>query len=168
MKPRTAFTLVEILIVVIILAIIAAIVIPRFSNVSASARASMMADDLRVMRCQLNVFKAQHRGVSAGYPNCDTSQAPTEAAFVAHITMVSNENGQTAAIGTPGYEYGPYMREVPPNPLNGKCTVEVIADDANMPSAGDDSHGWIYQPSTLTFLADSAGADEYGQAYINY
>ena len=81
-----AFTLVEILIVVIILGILAAIVIPQFSNATQNARASMLADNLRIMRTQVMVFKAQHNSVSPGYPGGDSSQPPTQTDFVAHQT----------------------------------------------------------------------------------
>lgn len=162
------FTLVEILIVVVILAILAAIVLPQMSNASATAKASMLADDLRVMRTQILVFKSQHNGIAPGYPGCDFSQAPTESAFVSAITMASKVDGETAAPGTTGYNYGPYMREVPPNPVNGKSTVLIIADNAAFPTVADNSYGWIYQPSTLTFRADSTGADDVGKSYFSY
>ena len=168
MRPRTGFTLVEILIVVVILAILAVVALPKFSNASASARAVMLKDDLRLMRSQLMVFKAQHRGVSAGYPNCDPAQSPTEAALAAHITLASDAEGETAPIGTLGYRYGPYMRAMPENPVNGKTSVLLIADGAEFPNAPQDQHGWIYQPSTLTFKADISGTDESGQAFFDY
>ena len=168
MRPRTGFTLVEILIVVVILGILAVIVLPEFSNASATTRAVMLRDDLRLMRSQLVVFKAQHRGVSAGYPNGDTSQAPSELVLAAHVTQSSNDAGQTAALGTPGYRYGPYIREMPENPINGKRTVLMVADGAQFPDTPQDQYGWVYQPSTLTFKADSAGADEDGTAFFEY
>jgi len=168
MRFRKAFTLVEILIVVLILGILAAIVLPRFSNASATARASMLADDLRVIRMQLQVYKSQHVDVPAGYPDGDRTAAPTEAAFVAQMTMASKADGSTAAPGTAGYRYGPYLREVPTNPLNGKNTVQVIDNGGAFPAAGDDSHGWIYQPQHLLFHADSPGQDDKGKAYFEY
>ena len=122
---RGGFTLVEILIVVVILGIIAAIALPRFSNAATRARASMLSDDLRVIRTQLTVFKAQHRDVAPGYPDGDTSEQPTQAAFIAHMTQSSNPEGETASPGTAGYDYGPYLREVPVNPLNSKSTVQI-------------------------------------------
>jgi len=167
MYAKRAFTLVEILIVVVILGIIAAVALPRFSNASAEARASMLMDDLRVMRCQISVFKAQHLGVPPGHPDCDPSQPATEEAFTEHMTMASTAEGETAAPGTAGFRYGPYMREVPPNPVNGKNTLEIIGADEEVPAA-DDSHGYIYQPSTLTFKADSVGADKHGKAFWDY
>ena len=165
---RTAFTLVEILIVVVILGILAAIVVPRFSNASAIARGSMVADDLRVIRTQLTVYQAQHWGVSAGYPSGDTSQVPTFVAFVAQMTKASTVAGATAEPGTAGYNYGPYLREIPTNPINGKNTVDIVADGQDFPGAARDTHGWIYQPSTNLLKADCAGSDESGKAYFNY
>jgi prepilin-type N-terminal cleavage/methylation domain-containing protein len=167
-KHRRGFSLVEILIVVVILAILAVIVLPEFSSASASARASMLMDDLRLMRSQIVVFKAQHRGVSPGYPNCDTGQLPTAEALADHITKSSNEGGETAEPGTPGYRYGPYMRQFPQNPVNGRTTVRMIADGAQFPNAPQDQYGWIYQAETLIFKADSTGTDEQGRSYFDY
>jgi general secretion pathway protein G len=162
-----AFTLVEILVVVIILGILAAIVVPKYSNSAATARASMLADDLRLMRTQIAVFAGQHY-VPPGYPNCDPAATPTEDSFVAYITKASKITGETAEPGTPGFAFGPYMRVIPPNPVNGKTTVQVIPDDGTVPAAADDTHGWIYQPATLTFNADCKGQDESGVAYFDY
>jgi len=168
MQRPNGFTLVEILIVVVLLAIIAAVALPQFSNASVKARESMLADDLRLMRTQLTVWKGQHRGVSPGYPNGDTTQAPTEEALVAHITMSSNEAGATAPKGTAGYRFGPYMSLIPESPVNGKTTIRVIADGGDPPTSPSDQYGWIYHPLTLTFKADSSGTDEGGRAYFDY
>jgi prepilin-type N-terminal cleavage/methylation domain-containing protein len=167
-EKASAFTLVEILIVVVILGIIAAIALPRFSNASAMARSNMLADDLRLLRMQISVFKGQHAGVAPGYPGGDTTAAPTEKAFIAHLTQSSNAAGETRPPNTPGYRYGPYFREIPDNPVNGKSTVQIIADGEDFPAQADDSHGYIYQPSTLTLKADSTGQDEGGTSYYDY
>jgi general secretion pathway protein G len=162
------FTLVEILIVVIILGILAAIVIPQFSNATASARASMLGDDLRLMRTQVMVFKGQHNSISPGYPGGDASKPPTEAAFGDHITLASNATCETAAPGTSGYPYGPYMSQMPENPINGKRSVQVLGDAATFPSSPGNVYGWIYQPSTLLFRSDAIGSDETGRPYFDY
>jgi len=172
-KPRTislrkAFTLVETLIVVLLLGILAAIVLPRFSNASAVARGSMLADDLRVIRMQLGVYKSQHLDVPPGYPDGDPTKAPTEEAFVLHMTKASNAQGQTNEPGTPGFDYGPYLREIPPNPINGKNSVQVMGDDEQFPVEGDDSHGWVYQPAAMLFKGDCPGADDKGKSYFDY
>ncbi|RPI64115.1 MAG: prepilin-type N-terminal cleavage/methylation domain-containing protein [Planctomycetaceae bacterium] len=154
-----AFTLVEILIVVIILGILAAIIVPKFSTASATARASMMADDLRLMRTQIAVFKSQHTDVPPGYVGLVIGATADEPTFIQHMTTV------TTCVGR---NFGPYLREMPVNPINNKSTIEIIADGTTFPVAGDNSHGWIYQPSTMTFKADSPGADDSNKAFIDY
>lgn len=168
MKHRTGFTLVEILIVVVILAIIAAVALPRFSNASAMARASMLADDLRILRMQLEVYRGQHNGIPPGYPDGNRADAPTVEALVAQLTSTTNQIGQVGAAGTPGFRYGPYLREMPVNPLNNKTTVQLLADGENMPAEGDDSHGWLYKPATMEVRADSPGEDDVGRKYAGY
>ncbi len=174
MGPNKAFTLVEILIVVLILGIVAAVALPKFSNATTQARVSMLADDLRILRTQIAVFKGQHRGVAPGYPACNPGNAPSEDAFIDHLTRSSNVDGETAAPGTDGYRFGPYLREIPENPLNGKTSVQIVSDDQDMPAEGampeaaDDSHGWIYKPSALSFRADSTGVDTDGKSYYDY
>lgn len=168
MVRRQAFTLVEILIVVIILGILAAIVLPKFSNASATARASMLADDLRVIRTQLEVFKSQHNGIPAGYPDGDSSTPPTPTDFVNHMTMNSSAAFALSDQHSEAFPYGPYLREMPTNPVNDKNTVRVLADGEPFPDKGQDLDGWIYQPSTMRFAADSSGEDDQQRPYIGY
>src|SRR3954465_6599526 len=54
------FTPVEILIVVIILGILAAIVIPQFSNASTDAKKNSLTSQLQTMRSQIELYKLQH------------------------------------------------------------------------------------------------------------
>ena len=57
---KSGFTLVEILIVVIILGILAAIVIPQFANASQDARESALLSQLQTLRSQIELYKLQH------------------------------------------------------------------------------------------------------------
>jgi prepilin-type N-terminal cleavage/methylation domain-containing protein len=168
MTAQKGFTLVEILVVVIILGIMAAMVIPQFSSATESARASMLMDDLRVMRSQLEVFKAQHNGVPPGFPDCDPTKVPTEGVMLEQVTKSSNSAGATAAVNTAGYPYGPYMREVPANPFNGKSSVRVLPASDALPNKPADQYGWIYQPSSMTFKSDCLGTDTNGVPYFDY
>src|SRR5438067_4738754 len=92
-QTRDAFTLIEILIVVIILGVLAAIIVPQFSSASHEARESTLKDCLRYLRTQMVVFKAQHRDVAPGFPNCDPSQTPDQATFLSQMTLCSDELG---------------------------------------------------------------------------
>src|SRR6476620_4427539 len=92
-ERRRAFNLIEILIVITILAIMATIVIPHFSNASVTAKESMLKDELRYLRTQIIVYRAQHKDVSPGYPNGDVAQPATDADFSAQMTRHTDEKG---------------------------------------------------------------------------
>lgn len=168
MKKARAFTLIEILVVVVLLGVLAGVVLPLIAGGAMSARESALASDLQLLRRYVLIYKGQHKEVAPGYPNGDTTVAPTEAAFVEQMTMSSNSSGQTAAVGTPGFERGPYLMRMPVNPLNDLDTLQLLADGANFPANGDDSHGWIYKPATAEIRADCTGANGAGRLYYDY
>ena len=59
-QSRKGFTLIEILIVVIILGILAAIVIPQFTNASKDAKRSSLVTMVQSLRSQVALYKLQH------------------------------------------------------------------------------------------------------------
>ena len=160
------FTLIEILIVVVILGILGAIVLPRFSNASQLARTNTLKDDLRYLRTQLVVFKAQHRDVAPGYANGNVNTSPTEKAFTQQMTGTTNE---FCAVGSASsqYRFGPYLTRMPPNPINNLTTVKMVANGQPMPTP-DGSTGWIYKPSTVEIIPNLSGTDTDGIRYTDY
>jgi general secretion pathway protein G len=168
MPKAKGFTLVEILVVVVLLGILAAIVIPAIASSSTAAKQSSLAVDLQLLRRVVLVYKYQHLEVGPGYPNGQGSGAPTEQAFVEQATMASNNNGQTAAVGTPGFSRGPYLSKIPVNPFNGKNSVQMLGNGENFPANADDSHGWIYKAATSEMQPDNTGTDSGGKRYYDY
>ena len=168
MRKERAFTLVEILIVVVLLGILAVVVLPLLAGSSISAKESALAHDVQMLRRCVLIYKSQHLEVGPGYPNGDTTQYPTKDDFIEQITMSSNSTGETADIGTAGFERGPYLMKIPVNPLNNKSTVQILLDDDDFPANADDSHGWIYKPATSEVRADSGGTDDRGKPYYDY
>jgi len=59
-STRRAFTLIEILVVVVILGILAAMVIPQFTNARVEASASTVKSQLQTIRGQIEVYKVRH------------------------------------------------------------------------------------------------------------
>ena len=168
MKRARAFTLIEILVVVVLLGILAVVVLPLVAGSAISARESALAHDVQMLRRYVLIYTAQHLEIGPGYPDGDTTQDPTEAVFLAQTTLSSNESGQTAPIGTAGFDRGPYLSKIPVNPLNHKNTIQVLTDAEDFPADADDSHGWIYKASTSEVRADNAGTDDGGTRYYDY
>ncbi len=65
-RTNKAFTLVEILIVVVILGILAAIVVPQFTNAANDARGGNLSSQLRTLQNQIELYSAQNNGA---YPD---------------------------------------------------------------------------------------------------
>ena len=168
MRPARAFTLIEILIVVVLLGVLAAIVVPSVGRSSTNARETTLAMDLNLLRRFIPVYTSQHLEVPPGYPDGDRTAAPTAAAFASQATFSSNINGQTAARGTAGFPLGPYISNVPVNPFNKLDAIDVLADGVVFPAAADDLHGWIYRPATGEIRAGNKGADSSGKRYYDY
>lgn len=168
MNRARAFTLVEILIVVVLLGVLAAIVIPAIAGSGTEAKCSAAACDLALLRRFILIYKAHHLEVAPGYPDGNTAVAPAEQAFIDQATLSSNAAGQTAAVGTAGFERGPYMQKIPVNPLNNKSTIQMLANGENFPANADNSHGWIYKAATGRMRADSSGTDRNGNRYYDY
>jgi len=144
MKAKKGFTLVEILIVVVILGILAAIVIPQFSQASTEARESSLISNLQAIRAQIELYKVQHKEV-----------LPTVANFDHLMTSKTDIEGvDWVDVGTSGQCYGPYMRKVPDNPFSNGNTVDGAADD------------WLYAPDpasgSYSFSADDGGTSPDG------
>ena len=62
-QVKRAFTLIEILIVVVILGILAAIVIPQFTDASQQASQSSVVSQLQTLRGQVELFRVRNNGV---------------------------------------------------------------------------------------------------------
>ncbi len=121
MKAKSGFTLVEILIVVVILGILAAIVIPQFTDASTEAKYASLASNLQMLRAQIELYKIQHN-----------DDPPTLALFVDQLTGTTDVNGAVA-----GSDFGPYMRVIPVEPFTNSAVV----------AAAGATVGWCYDPN---------------------
>jgi prepilin-type N-terminal cleavage/methylation domain-containing protein len=100
-RAAGAFTLVEILIVVVIIGILATVVIPQFTSASHQARENTLKDDLRYLRNQVQVYTAQHLDVAPGFPPGNPGGSPSSTYFISQMTQPTNASGATGAGGVP-------------------------------------------------------------------
>ncbi|MCK4873670.1 MAG: type II secretion system protein [Phycisphaerales bacterium] len=97
-RRNQGFTLVEILIVVVILGILAAIVVPQFTNASQSATVASIESQLQTIRGQLELYRIQEAGHA--YPDLVTNQ---------WADLTGNE----------------YLQDDPVNPWTGTSTIAI-------------------------------------------
>lgn len=144
---ESGFTLVELLIVVIILGVLAAIVIPQFSNAAEESKEASVASALRTVRACIERYKLQHNET---WPQDD---------FVDQLIAGTDINGD------PGTDYGPYFRDpFPLNPINQRSDVKI---KNNMPAGPEGDDGWIYAKNSGDFRANVAGTAPSGTDWFD-
>lgn len=159
-RVSKAFTLVEILIVVVILGILAAIVIPQFTNASEEAQSGNVRTQLQTTRSQIELFRVRNNGVSPIIAGAQDASFSDLLCGVNNTFGLADSNSVQIAAGN-GQTQEPYMRTAPVNPRNG---LNSVVDDATPVATAATldavSHavGWFYDPVTGTFAA--AGYDE--------
>jgi len=140
------FTLVEILIVVVILGILAAIVVPQFTNAANEARQGNVETQTSTLENQIELFAAQNNGV---YPTvAELNANPANGSVTGWSVLID----------------GNYIKEAPRNPFAPTAnaytvTVSAAANSAAADveaNAADGSQGWFYNPA-LGFIRASGG-----------
>lgn len=142
---KSGFTLVEILIVVIILGILAAIVIPQFTNASTEARENSARSLVQTIRSQIELYKMQHGDL---YP---TSNGAADGTW--------DWDALTGITQFDGKNLGPYLQQEPGNPLRaGASGVQSVDTDATAidATAGADD-GFVFSQATGKIWAFAAG-----------
>jgi len=164
---RKGFTLVEILIVVVILGILAAIVIPQFSSASQAAQASSTVTQLQSLRSQLELYQLQHQGV---YPTAGTDGLG-DGEFWDQLTNFTNQDGDVFATQAAADSartddgdniFGPYLQKPVSNPFItsvGRADEAISPSTAEpLPAAGVAGTGFLYNQVTGEIRANVPAA----------
>ena len=165
------FTLVELLIVVIILAILAAIVIPQFSGATVDAKEAALDSNLAALRSAIELYRVQHNNTypaeaaSSGLTTCDSGltagggAAGSVQALTEQLSQYSNSAGQTCNGPDTDTPLGPYLRKgIPVEPI--KSSTAIAIQTTGVPLApGADTGGWIYDNKTGQIVMNSNKVD---------
>lgn len=131
-RNRKGFTLIELIAVIVVLAILAGVALPKYFNYASQAKESACKGTLGGVRA----------GIANFYANSAVSGAP------AYPTLE-----QLETLGT-------VMQEpIPANPYNHSSTITTANWDANNPPVNGNA-GWNYDPATGRFWANSNVAGE--------
>lgn len=142
---RSGFTLIEVLIVVIIMALLAATIIPQFTASTTDAKKSAVDFNAHTMRSLLQMYQAQHNGK---YPVLGT--------FADQMSKPTDITGATTA-DPADLKFGPYLQgKIPSNPFNNKNTLVAVATAGIEPTAVvSGGAGWQYDSSTGGFYPNN-------------
>jgi general secretion pathway protein G len=191
-SKQSGFTLVELLIVAIILAILAAIVVPQFASSTDDARDSALRSNLSGIRGAIDLYTQQHGSVFPGAVaatggtctggTAGTGAADSDLAIESQLKYYTNAAGQACSIsdvpagGVVEFPFGPYVKgDLPDNPVSQNGTIAiVITGNLAMTGVGDSSAspstagGWRYDTTSGKFIADDTALDGSGVSYDAY
>lgn len=148
---KRGFSLVELMIVVAVLGILAAIVVPQFQSHTMEARTAAARNNLHILRGAIELYAARHNDVPPGYPNDDSTQNPVFLIFM--LQMVKT---------------GHYLSKLPENPFNDMITMKFISNSEQFPAEATGGFGWVYKPQTKEIRLDWPGTDKKGVRYYDY
>ena len=148
-KRAAGFTLVEVLIVVVILAVLAATIIPQFASSTNDAKAAALQFNLNSIRSQIELYKFNH---ADAVPTLVSGALP-------QLTSATDANGDLGAAG-PSFPFGPYIQtQLPVEPFSGVNTVTAMTTFP--PTAATAAGGWFYNATTGQVAANNAN-------YLNF
>ncbi len=161
-RPRLqdGFTLVELLIVVVILGVLAAIAIPQFSASTDDSKAAALDATLSNLRTAIELYYQQH----GSYPSAVAAggsfgAVDTEAAFVSQLVKFTSAAGAVSNTKDATYKYGPYLKKstIPADPIKNVATVEVInLGSLGMTATSGDPGGWKFDNKTGQLIVNIA------------
>jgi general secretion pathway protein G len=170
---RGAFSIVELVLVVIVIGIVAALAIPKFSAAAVNHDRVNLKTDLAVLRTAIEMYYHDHQAYPGQQDAGSDAAAGSAAAVVLQLTRYTDAAGRVGEMRNEEFRFGPYLRDgIPPCPVSvGRPSAEIhlISGDA-LPAfdASAASAGWVFNFQTGYVAANSPGVDESGTRYDSY
>jgi len=138
MKKRNAFTLVELVVVVMILGILAAVAAPKFLGQAQNANEGNMKQSLTIIRDAVEIFASQNNGTLPGD------------SFVTEIQPLLRSG------------------KIPPSPIaSGTPTVKIVSGNFDVSAITGTEH-WTYFKGDGSFVVNSTDTDDNSIPYHDY
>ena len=166
------FSLVELVIVIVILGIIAAVAVPRITSGSRNAAESALRADLRTLRDAIDWYYVEHHNSFPGAKS--NGVGPNAASPEAMITQLTKPtNAQGWIVGDPAsLPFGPYLRNHLPKltvgPNAGRSDVTVVNQAAAAAVDAGAGTAWIYNVATGQIIANASEVGSDGITYDAY
>lgn len=158
---RAGFSMVELVIVIVILGIIAAIAIPRISSGTKNAGESALRANLATVRNAIDWYYGEHNTVFPGVKAAGGAfgVADSQEAFTNQLLLYTKSDGTVSEALDAAFPYGPYVRgsfpSLPVGTNAGKNNIKIVSQVGLLTSTNtDDTSGWIYNPTTGQFIAN--------------
>lgn len=163
---QSAFTLVEMLIVIVILGILAMIIIPQLTQSTDEARVTTLQTNLSAMRSGVEYYFAQHASKYPGDALPTTRPADITSvaeAFVGQMTRYTDIDGNISNTKTNAFTLGPYVKggALPVNPFNelDDITVDTATADITAKDSTGAGTGWKFYSKTGVLIAADGAHD---------
>lgn len=128
---KARVTWIEVAIVGVVLAVLAALVVPQLSEAGMNPRERELRSAMQIVQGQIEMYRLQHE-----------NQYPSLKQFAEQMTLSTNSRGQVATAGASGFDFGPYLRCIPTNPYTG--TSDIGSDQGGRSA-------WLFNDKTGEF-----------------
>ena len=179
---QQGFTLVELLVVVITLALLAAIVVAQFAFSTDHARLASLDSTLSNIRSAIDLYYQQHGEYPGELTAVDAACTATDGtgtggtgaqgtqAFLDQMSLYTDSNGGACSVKDANFQFGPYLKQdtMPANPITASSMLEVINTGDILMAGSGANLGWKFDIVAGKFIAnDTTDPDGNGSLVSN-
>lgn len=185
-----AVSAIELVLVVIILGLLAALAIPKLSRAGEFSTESALRERLMVLRTAIDLYHRDHGVYPCATPNeieisddgCSASdaneknhpQAAIQDCFGAQLTKHTSIKGETSENRIGPFSFGPYLRgSIPKSPLSNASgsSAKILVIRGSTPPAYQENFpqaDWVFNCDTGDIAVNSDQQDSSGKRFDRY